>query len=98
MTDFSALIPAAWEVRDRAYAPYSKFHVGAALLGADGVIYRGCNVENLSFGLTICAERNAVAQAVAGGVPGIHRLGGGGRYPGAHLTLRRLSSGAGGIR
>ncbi len=67
MIDFTKLLPAAWEVRERAYAPYSKFHVGAALLGTDGVIYKGCNVENLSFGLTICAERNAIAQAVAAG-------------------------------
>jgi cytidine deaminase len=67
MTDFTKLITAAWAVREQAYAPYSNFQVGAALLGADGVIYRGCNVENLSFGLTICAERNAIAQAVAAG-------------------------------
>lgn len=62
-----SMVAPAWDVRERAYAPYSKFKVGAALMGADGVIYRGCNVENLSFGLTICAERNAVAQAVAAG-------------------------------
>lgn len=67
MTDFTSLLPIAWEVRNRAYAPYSKFQVGAALLGTDGLIYRGCNVENLSFGLTICAERNAIAQAIAAG-------------------------------
>jgi len=61
------LLLAARKARRKAYAPYSNFHVGAAVLGANGRIYSGCNVENASFGLTCCAERNAVfAMAAAG--------------------------------
>ncbi len=61
------LINEAIKVREQAYAPYSKFKVGAALLGKSGKIYTGCNVENASYGATICAERNAAAKAVSEG-------------------------------
>lgn len=61
------LVTQAREVAGRAYAPYSRFHVGAVLVGKDGRTFAGCNVENLSYGLTICAERNAVFAAVAEG-------------------------------
>ncbi|MGC8741722.1 MAG: cytidine deaminase [Candidatus Sumerlaeaceae bacterium] len=61
------LLRLALEVRVRAYAPYSCFHVGAAVLAESGEIYIGCNVENASYGLSLCAERNALAAAIAAG-------------------------------
>ena len=68
------LVTQAVEVAGRAYAPYSRFHVGAVLVGKDGRIFTGCNVENISFGLTICAERNAVFAAVAAGCREFERI------------------------
>lgn len=65
--DFQALMPQAAKARELAYAPYSDFRVGAALLTADGKTFTGCNVENASYGLAICAERTAICKAVSGG-------------------------------
>jgi cytidine deaminase len=65
--DWEALSAAARRVRKRAYAPHSGLHVGAALLGRKGGIFAGCNVENASLGLTICAEQSALFRAIAEG-------------------------------
>ncbi len=65
--DWEALVAAAVSCRERAHAPWSGFHVGAALLADDGSIHIGCNVENRVLGLTLCAERGALSAAVAAG-------------------------------
>lgn len=62
--DWMPLAEQAWLAREQAYVPYSKFAVGAALISQSGGIYSGCNVENASLGLTICAERSAVTAAI----------------------------------
>ena len=69
------LIAAARDAQAAAYAPYSNFTVGAAVLLSDGSIHKGCNIENASFGLTVCAERVAIFQAVAAGRMDIVAIG-----------------------
>ena len=67
MKDVQELIKIAEEAMEKAYAPYSGFKVGATILTADGKVYSGCNVENASYGATICAERCAAIKAVSEG-------------------------------
>lgn len=68
------LMRIAMDMTSRSYAPFSKFHVGAALLGKNGVVYTGCNVENSSFGGTICAERTAFVKAVSEGCTSFEKI------------------------
>lgn len=70
----SALIDAALAVRTRAYAPYSRFQVGAALEAADGRVFTGCNVENVTYGATHCAEQVAFTKAISEGVRAFVRI------------------------
>ncbi|MBF5081561.1 cytidine deaminase [Quadrisphaera sp. INWT6] len=65
--DWDGLLAAAREVQQRAYAPYSNFHVGAAALVDDGRVVTGCNVENAGYGVTLCAECGLVSSLVSGG-------------------------------
>ncbi len=67
MEDIDSLARESKAAMNKAYAPYSRFQVGAAVLGESGTIYQGCNVENASYGLSVCAERVAVFKAVCAG-------------------------------
>src|SRR5699024_4315988 len=66
-TEFDPLLTAAREIAEHAYAPYSRFRVGAAALTEDGRLVRGCNVENAGYGVTLCAECGLVSELIAGG-------------------------------
>ena len=67
MVSKEELIALGWEAREKAYCPYSNYMVGAAVLGSNGKVYTGCNIENASYGLTVCAERVALFKMVSEG-------------------------------
>lgn len=74
LPDFDALFAAAAAIQPRAYAPYSRFRVGAALFSDDGVIHVGCNVENAAYPVGTCAEAGAISAMVAGGGKAIRAI------------------------
>lgn len=73
-TQKAALVEAACAARENAYAPYSNYKVGAAILVADGQIITGINIENVSYGLTVCAERTAIYNAISAGIKEIKAI------------------------
>ncbi len=74
MDENRKLYEIALMAKENAYAPYSGFKVGAAVLTADGIVYTGCNVENFSYGATVCAERTAISKAVSEGRKNIVKI------------------------